>query len=53
MPELSVAVKILHLGIDNIGGIDGFTGLESLVQHPTCFQITYFDTIKRLALYPV
>jgi hypothetical protein len=35
MPELAIAVEVLHLGIDDIRGIDRFARFESFVEYLT------------------
>src|SRR5690606_2333960 len=50
MPELAVGVEVLHIGVDDVSGLDAVTGLECLVHRPPGAEIAYADAIERLAL---
>jgi hypothetical protein len=47
MPELAIAVEVLHFGIDDIRGIDRLARFEGLVEYPPCLLTNSFSMIAQ------
>ena len=50
MPELTIAVQELHVGVHDVSRLDGLTRLECLVDGLARLEILNANTIKSLAL---
>src|SRR5210317_173012 len=50
MPELTIRVEVLHIGVHDIGGFDGFARLEGLVDRFSRLEVLDPDAIERLSL---
>src|SRR5215831_4228292 len=50
MPEVTVLIEVLHLGIDDIGRLERFTRFEGALDGAPGLQIPYLDAVERLSL---
>src|SRR5690606_25891505 len=50
MPELAIRVEVLHVGVDDVSGLDAVAGLECLVDRPPGAEIAYAYAVEGLAL---
>src|SRR5690606_35495121 len=50
VPEFAVRVEILHVLVDDVGGLDRVAGLERLVDDAPGLQVADLDPVERLAL---
>ena len=50
VPELTVRVEILHVGLDDVRGLDGIAGLEGALDDAAGLQVANADAVEGLAL---
>jgi len=50
MPELPVLIEVLHLGVDDVGGLERFTGFEGALDRAPGLEVAHLDPVERLAL---
>ena len=50
MPEVAIAVEVLHVRIDDIRRLDGITGLECAFDDAAGLEVADLDSIEGLAL---
>src|SRR5919108_135049 len=50
VPEVPVLVEILHVGIDDVSGLERLAGLEGALDGAAGLEIAHLDAIERLAL---
>ena len=50
VPEVAVRVQVLHVGVDDVGGLDAVAGLEGALDRAAGLQVAHADAVERLAL---